>query len=247
MTGRTPRTERNTDTGEARIPHLQYKVLVVGDIGTGKTSFIRRYTNGTFNHDYRSTIGVDFGFRDLFVDSDVLVRLQLWDIAGERASSMTRVYYKEAVGAFIMFDVTRMGTLDTVMEWKKDLDEKVFLLPNSCSSSGAGDRVTPIPVILIANKIDLVATSQHGWGKTKEEMDTFCQTNGFTGWFETSAKDNISVDQATEALIEQIGVMMRLQTTLPEDRPRSFKIASSRKGKRQDQYDESTECGCSIC
>lgn len=55
---------------------------------------------------------------------------------------MTRVYYKEAVGAFIVFDVTRSATFDAVIKWKQDLDSKVQL-PNG----------SPIPCILLANKV----------------------------------------------------------------------------------------------
>lgn len=62
----------------------------------------------------------------------------------ERFGNMTRVYYKEAVGAFIVFDVTRSATFDAVIKWKQDLDSKVQL-PNG----------SPIPCILIANKVDL--------------------------------------------------------------------------------------------
>lgn len=63
----------------------------------------------------------------------------------ERFGNMTRVYYKEAVGAFIVFDVTRVGTFDAVIKWKQDLDSKVQL-PNG----------SPIPCILLANKVNLV-------------------------------------------------------------------------------------------
>jgi Ras-related protein Rab-32 len=69
--------------------------------------------------------------------------LQLWDIAGqERFGNMTRVYYKEAVGAFVVFDVTRLSTFEAVQMWKSDLDNKV-LLPNG----------KPIPAVLLANKV----------------------------------------------------------------------------------------------
>jgi len=103
-----------------------YKVLVVGELGSGKTSIIKRYVHQFFSQHYRATIGVDFALKVLRWDSDTVVRLQLWDIAGqERFGSMTRVYYKEAVGAFVVFDVTRSATLEAVPKWKADLDSKV--------------------------------------------------------------------------------------------------------------------------
>ncbi|TMW40333.1 hypothetical protein DOY81_014587 [Sarcophaga bullata] len=62
-----------------------------------------------------------FCLKSFTLGSNTIVRLQLWDIAGqERFGNMTRVYYKEAVGAFIVFDVTRSGTFDCVSKWKED-------------------------------------------------------------------------------------------------------------------------------
>ena len=79
----------------------------------------------------------------LTLDDNIVVRLQLWDIAGqERFGSMTRVYYKEAVGALLVFDVTRLSTFDAVSKWKADLDDKVRLPDGE-----------PIPVVLLANKV----------------------------------------------------------------------------------------------
>eukprot|EP01125_Pyxidicula_operculata_P005591 TRINITY_DN1963_c0_g1_i2.p1 TRINITY_DN1963_c0_g1~~TRINITY_DN1963_c0_g1_i2.p1 ORF type:complete len:141 (-),score=16.97 TRINITY_DN1963_c0_g1_i2:464-886(-) len=138
--------------GDEQRKELLYKVLVVGDIGTGKTSIIKRYVHGIFSMHYKSTIGVDFALKVLDLNNRTTVRLQLWDIAGqERFGNMTRVYYKEAVGAFVVFDVTRISTFDAVKKWKNDIDAKVTL-------PGTND---PIPVVLLANKVN------------KEQFDNF--------------------------------------------------------------------------
>uniref|UniRef100_A0A8C8DSU9 Zgc:162171 n=1 Tax=Oryzias sinensis TaxID=183150 RepID=A0A8C8DSU9_9TELE len=59
------------------------KVLVIGDLGVGKTSIIKRYVHQVFSQHYRATIGVDFALKVLPWDLATVVRLQLWDIAGE--------------------------------------------------------------------------------------------------------------------------------------------------------------------
>lgn len=59
-----------------------YKLLVVGDIGTGKTSLIKRYVHNVFSMHYKATIGVDFALKVIQWDPSTVVRLQLWDIAG---------------------------------------------------------------------------------------------------------------------------------------------------------------------
>jgi len=174
------------------VTEYLYKVLVVGDIGTGKTSIIKRFVHNIFSVHYKSTIGVDFALKVINWDNNTIVRLQLWDIAGqERFGNMTRVYYKEAVGAMVVFDVTRSGTFDAVQKWKNDIDCKVTLPPD--------DR--PIPVVLLANKIDL---AKEALQKTPSQMEKYCEDNGFIGWFETSAKDNLNIEKAAKFLVSRI-------------------------------------------
>src|SRR5207253_7773300 len=88
-----------------------YKILIVGDVSAGKTSIIKRYVYGTFSPHCKSTIGVDFALK-VMKYNDTIVRLQLWDISGqERFGNMTRVYYKEAVAALIVFDIFNKNAL----------------------------------------------------------------------------------------------------------------------------------------
>jgi len=214
---------------------LLYKVLVVGDIGTGKTSIIKRYVHGIFTQHYKSTIGVDFALKVIQWDPLTTVRLQLWDIAGqERFGNMTRVYYKEAVGALVVFDVTRSSTFEAVKKWKADIDAKVHLQ----SGKADGDaEPQPIPVVMLANKIDLVGAD--GWGKTKEELEAFCKEHGFVAAFETSAKDDISIDAAARQLVQTI--LERVQPTGGADEetsPGTIKIGSGSGGKKED------DCQC---
>uniref|UniRef100_H0VQS6 Ras-related protein Rab n=1 Tax=Cavia porcellus TaxID=10141 RepID=H0VQS6_CAVPO len=150
--------------------HL-FKVLVVGELGVGKTSIIKRYVHKLFSQHYRATIGVDFALKALNWDSRTLVRLQLWDIAGKRARAERR---RGARGSD---------------KWKNDLDSKVHLHNGS-----------PIPAVLLANICDQNKDSGHN----PSQMDQFCKDHGFSGWFETSAKDNINIDEAARFLVEHI-------------------------------------------
>lgn len=68
--------------GGEKKEHL-YKILVIGELGTGKTSIIKRYVHQFFSQHYRATIGVDFALKVLNWDAETIVRLQLWDIAGK--------------------------------------------------------------------------------------------------------------------------------------------------------------------
>jgi len=178
---------------EAPRRELLFKVLVIGDVATGKTTLIKRYVHGMFMRNYKATIGVDFALKIMEWDAHTTVRLQLWDIAGqERFGNMTRVFYKEAMAAFVVFDVTRENTYEAVKKWKLDLDTKVTL-------PGTDEA---IPVVLLANKIDLVGPE---WvDNNKDKLDKLCEEHGFVGWFATSAAENKNVDNAGRFLTSVI-------------------------------------------
>ncbi|KAG7478612.1 hypothetical protein JOB18_004126 [Solea senegalensis] len=183
--------------------HL-YKILVIGDLGVGKTSIIKRYVHHNFSPNYRATIGVDFALKVLNWDQET-VRLQLWDIAGqERFGNMTRVYYREAMGAFIVFDVTRPASFEAVAKWKEDLDSKLTL------ANGKN-----VATVLLANKCD---QGRDVLTNNGIKMEQFCQDNGFVGWFETSAKENINIDEAANCLVKHIIASEKdmLQSEVPD-------------------------------
>lgn len=103
---------------------------------------------------------------------------------------MTRIYYKEAVGAFIVFDVSRPSTFEAVTKWKNDLDSKVSLADGS-----------PVPVVLLANKCDV---KKEGPASNPKTLDSFCVESGFVGWYYTSAKENLNIEAAARLLISKI-------------------------------------------
>ncbi|VDO49768.1 unnamed protein product, partial [Onchocerca flexuosa] len=107
-----PSTSSN---GYVTSPNDQFlfKILIIGDVGTGKSSIVQRYAHNLFTQHYKATVGVDFATRTLLWNDGITLRLQLWDISGQdRFSNMTRVYYKDAHGALIVFDCTRQNTYD---------------------------------------------------------------------------------------------------------------------------------------
>jgi Ras-related protein Rab-32 len=151
-------------------------------VNAGKTCIIKRYTEGTFSPNYKLTIGVDFSLKTLEWDSRTKVNLQLWDIAGhERFNHMTRVYYKYAIAAIIVFDIKRLATFESVLKWLADVNQKVML-----------ENGSSVPIILLANKCDL---DDHQVDQVT--LDAFCKTHGITAWFATSAKENKNIGMAT--------------------------------------------------
>ncbi|EDQ85310.1 uncharacterized protein MONBRDRAFT_38928 [Monosiga brevicollis MX1] len=182
---------------------------------TGKTSLIKRYVDGSFDSEYKLSIGVDFSLKNLTID-DQPIALQLWDIAGhERYRSMTSTYYRYAMAAVLVFDLSRPATFDSIVKWHTDLNDKVML--------ANGDRV---PAILIANKADSIL------GPIDEAMlDEYCSKHGFLGWFATSAKTGQNIGEAFETLAREVIRVANEAGTTSKD-PSSLNV----RGDGQEQW-----------
>ncbi|GAB4861558.1 Ras- protein RABA4a [Ancistrocladus abbreviatus] len=127
------------DHHDLRIDYV-YKVLVIGDSGVGKTQMLSRFAKDEFSFDSKSTIGVEFQSRNVSIESKV-IRAQIWDTAGqERYRVITTAYYRGALGALIVYDITKRQTFDHVASW-------VDTLRAHADSS--------IVIMLIGNKADL--------------------------------------------------------------------------------------------
>ncbi|MHA1958663.1 MAG: Rab family GTPase [Candidatus Thorarchaeota archaeon] len=121
-----------------------FKLIALGDGSTGKTALIKRYTEGVFEHDYKTTIGATFTLKELEFDMEDgekgSARLVVWDIAGQPTFREMRSRYMEGASmAFIVFDVTRPDSFMNVANWYGALMKK------------APDTI----VAAVANKIDL--------------------------------------------------------------------------------------------
>lgn len=97
------------------------KILVVGDVGVGKTNTILRYCDNQFESNTLSTLGIDFKFKDI-QHEETRVRMQIWDTAGqEKYRTITRAYYSGAMGIILVYSVTSRNSYLSISDWMKDL------------------------------------------------------------------------------------------------------------------------------
>ncbi len=101
-----------------------FKFIIIGDTGTGKSCCLHQFVEGKFKKGpAKHTIGVEFGSRIVTVLGKQ-IKLQIWDTAGqERFRSVTRSYYRGAVGALVFFDITDRSTFENVANWVEDARE----------------------------------------------------------------------------------------------------------------------------
>ncbi|GMH12633.1 hypothetical protein Nepgr_014474 [Nepenthes gracilis] len=165
-----------------------FKLVLIGDSGVGKSNLLSRFTRNEFNLESKSTIGVEFATRSLNLDGKV-IKAQIWDTAGqERYRAITSAYYRGAVGALLVYDVTRHATFENAARWLKELREHTD--PN-------------IIVMLIGNKSDL----RHLVAVSTDEGRSFSERESLF-FMETSALEATNVEQAFTEVLTQIHRMV---------------------------------------
>ncbi|EMP31319.1 ras-related protein Rab-25 [Chelonia mydas] len=186
-----------------------FKVVLIGESGVGKTNLLSRFTRNEFNHDSRTTIGVEFSTRTVMV-GNAMVKAQIWDTAGlERYRAITSAYYRGAVGALLVFDITKHQTYDVVERWLKELYDHAE---------------ATIIVMLVGNKTDLAQARE----VPTEEAKMFAENNGLL-FIETSALDSTNVEQAFETILRGIfSKVQKQQQRSPQDNAVSLSSENSR-------------------
>jgi len=192
------------------------KVLVVGNVATGKTSVINRFVRNKFSKDYQTTIGVDFALKRVRVNNTD-INVQLWDIAGqERFSGLSRIFYTHAVAAIIVYDLFQRDSFEAVIKWKKDIDAKVFL------PSGA-----KIPVLLLGNKCDLADPPERQQPAVSDmDIEFIAKEHQFYAHFKCSALSGYNIKEACTHLVHKIA-QNNLTEMRPPEQPESSQQSSS--------------------
>ena len=167
------------------------KIIVVGDSGVGKTNLINRFASDKFDTNSKATIGVEFVYKALKINKDV-IKVEVWDTAGEeRYRAITSSYYKGAKGAIIVYDITNEDSFKNVEIWMNEVIKK-------------GQK--GMQLLLIGNKKDLVndrlVSEEKGIEKAKElNMHLF----------EASALEKTNVNEAFNYLMREIYLGMKIE------------------------------------
>ena len=165
------------------IPH--YKILILGDPAVGKSCFLARYVENTFENVYMSTAGMDYKYKDVELGDGKLIKLQIWDTAGqERYRTLTTNLYKGAVGIVLIYDITNKKTFENVRNWITSIEEETS---------------KKIILILVGNKADLKDERK----VQKEEGEDIAKEFNLP-FFESSAQSGLNVKSVFETLAKLI-------------------------------------------
>ena len=161
-----------------------FKIIIVGDLSSGKTNIVTQYISHKFVQDSQPTIGVEMFNKDFQINEDK-VSAQIWDTAGqEKYNALTSSYYKGAKGALVVYDITQESTFLKVEQFAKDLKEK-------------SDK--NVYMILVGNKIDLEENR-----KVSKEGGKILADKLKMGFFEVSAKNGTGIEDLFKNLIDNV-------------------------------------------
>ena len=207
-----------------------YKVIVVGESSTGKTTIIQRLVQGTFREEAQSTVGVEFKSFVCTVDGKQR-KLQIWDTAGqERFRAVAKSYFRNAVGAFLVFDVCSRGSFDALTEWLNDIQSLSH--PNSV-------------IVLIGNKIDLVDQRC----VSQSEAQSYADRNNLI-YIETSARSGVGIADAFIRITREITLRIEAgQLSLPTLKSQPQMMYTNSNGLSGSNVSNATirdqqQCGC---
>jgi len=163
------------------------KIAIVGNGSVGKTSLVLQYCEKKFSENYIMTIGSNFAIKSLTLDSTTSVKLQIWDLAGQQHFSFVRPpFYRGASGTVYVFDITNRDSFENILEWKREVET---VIPNK-------------PSVLVGNKCDLAderVVSKKEGELLAEKLGPSC-----LGYYESSAKTGINLDELFQKLVSTI-------------------------------------------
>ncbi|KAJ8526224.1 hypothetical protein K7X08_028701 [Anisodus acutangulus] len=169
---------------EAQTEDYLFKIVLIGDSAVGKSNLLARFARDEFYPNSKSTIGVEFQTQKLDINGKE-VKAQIWDTAGqERFRAVTSAYYRGAVGALLVYDISRRQTFDNIGRWLNELQTHSDM---------------NVVTILVGNKSDLKDTRE----VTTAEGKSLAEAQGLF-FIETSALDSSNVAVAFQTVVKEI-------------------------------------------
>ena len=160
----------------------ELKLILVGDGGVGKTTFVKRHLTGEFEKKYIATIGVEVHPME-FTTSKGKIKFNVWDTAGqEKLAGLKDGYYIDAHCAIIMFDVTSRITYKNVPKWHRDITW-------ICGEI--------IRIVLVGNKVDEKNR------KVKAKQILYARKHGLQ-YYDISAKSNYQFEKPFVWLLKKL-------------------------------------------
>jgi small GTP-binding protein len=207
------------------------KILIVGNTSTGKTSFVKRYTTGTFLESYKATIISEYKYKIIKIN-DKIYRIHLWDLGGQDKNIyISKLLLKDCNGIIIFSDINRKNTIDDMLNWKNFLKEYNNLTFFNEET----------PIIGIYNKCDLINNNNI---EQENFVDNFIDKKYFDNNFKTSVKENINVEEPMNYIINKIIELLNKKNQFYENAARESILINKKNNNNINETDKKKEKCC---
>ena len=157
---------------EQNLKLVEYKIILVGDSGVGKTSILKKFINNEFNEDIKCTIDIDSLYKSIKIDKNLYTKLKIYDTAGqEKYRSLIKKYYQGTDGIILVFDLTNENSFNKLKSWINEVS----------------DNTEKAQIILVGNKADLIERKID-----EETAENFAKQRDMK-YIETSAKEGTNI------------------------------------------------------
>jgi len=157
---------------EQNLKLVEYKIILVGDSGVGKTSILKKFINNEFNEDIKCTINIDFFSKSIKIDKNLYTNLKIYDTAGqEKYRALIKQCYQGTDGIILVFDLTNENSFNKLKSWINEVS----------------DNTEKAQIILVGNKADLIERKID-----EETAENFAKQRDIK-YIETSAKEGTNI------------------------------------------------------
>ena len=203
------------------------KIVLVGNVSTGKTSIIDRYVNKIFHKKKKATISPNFSYKLIQIDN-INYRLQFWDIPGQdRSPALASVFCRDAHGFIFCCDCIIKNTRNDILNWKNNLENFI--------------DISNIPNIIMENKCDLLG-DESKYEDDIDELNNFSKDNNFFGAFRTSALNGYNIEKAMNFLVNEIIKKMKNDINNKKGNENNIKLKEVKKIKLKNKENNKRCC-----
>ena len=191
------------------------KIIIVGDSGTGKTSFVNKYILNKFDESYQATIATQFNFKIIDI-GDIIYRIQFWDLAGQdKSPGTTKLFTKDSNGIVFCCEVNNEESRNNIVKWKESIEQNLNL--------------ETVQMIIVENKCDLLGEDESDYNKDIDELKNFSEENHINNYFRVSALNGYGINESMNYLVNEIAKFISFNDEGEDEESKRDTIALSEK------------------
>ena len=207
---------------KGKVIEEKFNIIALGNSTVGKTSYILKYTDNSFQQVYLATVGIDFKVKNIILPNNKKIKLHFYDTTGEeRFKSISVNTVKNADGILLMYDITNKVSFEAITGWMSSIED----------IKGGN-----FPIVLIGNKCDLENDEENGRKVEKEEGEQLAKEYNIS-FYETSNKNGINIE---EPMLDLINRIIEYKESLKEKRIEGERLNNNHKRRNED----SSSCSC---